>query len=99
MTITSVATINTMVKARFDAADIAHITGSPEYDAIDKLVKAITQIATTFKTKWYGGKCGAPPSLSAKTRRSPSQKIMTWIAAALSNQISSTPGSPYPLSP
>ena len=61
MTITSVATIDTMVKARFNAADIPRITGSPEYDAINKLVEAIAQIATTFKTKRYGGKCGVPP--------------------------------------
>ena len=52
MTITSVAAIDAMVKARFEAADLPCITGSLEYDAIDELVKAITQIATTFKTKW-----------------------------------------------
>ena len=26
--------------------------------AIDELVEAVAQIATNFKTKWYGGKCG-----------------------------------------
>ena len=50
-----------MVKVRFDAADLPRITGSPEYNAIDKLVEAITQIATTFNTKRYGGKCGVLP--------------------------------------
>ena len=71
MTINSVATIDVMVKARFDAADIPHITGSPEYDAIDELVKAIAQITTTFKTKRYGGKCGVLPLILSedKTRR------------------------------
>ena len=61
MTITSVAAIYAMVKARFDAADIPHIMGSTEYDAIDEIVEAITHIATTFKTKRYGGKCGVLP--------------------------------------
>ena len=61
MTITSVAAIYAMVKARFDAADLPCITGSPEYDAIDKLVEAISQISTTIKTKWYSGKCGVAP--------------------------------------
>ena len=58
MTITSVATIDAMFKACFDAAYLPRITGSPEYDAIDELVEEIAQIATTFKTKRYGGKCG-----------------------------------------
>ena len=64
MTITSVAAIYAMVKARFDE-------GSPEYDAIDELVKAIAQIATTIKTKRYGGKCGVLPLIVNKdeTRR------------------------------
>ena len=71
MTITSVAVINAMVKARFDANDLPRITGSPKYDAIDNLVKAIAQIATTFKTKRYGGKCGVLPLIVSKdeTRR------------------------------
>ena len=74
MTITSVATTDTMVKARFDASDIPHITGSPDYDAIDKLVKAITQITTTFKTKWYGGKCGVPPLIVSEYEARPVTK-------------------------
>ena len=45
-----------MVKARFDAAVLPRITRSPEYKAIDELVKAIAQIAITFNTKRYGGK-------------------------------------------
>ena len=57
MTITSVAAIDAMVKSRFDAANLPRITGSPKYDAIDELVEAIAQIATTFNTKRYGGKC------------------------------------------
>ena len=61
VTITSVAAIDTMVKVRFDAADLPRITGSPEYNAIDELVEAITQIATTFNTKRYGGKYGVLP--------------------------------------
>ena len=71
MTITSVAAIDAMVKARFDAADLPRITGSPEYDAIDELVEAIAQIATTFKTKRYGGKCGVLPLIVSEneTRR------------------------------
>ena len=58
MTITSVAAIDAMVKSRFNSADLP---GSPEYDAIDELVEAIAQIATTFKTKRYGGKYGVLP--------------------------------------
>ena len=60
-----------MVKACFDAADLPRITGSPEYNAIDELVEAITQIATTFKTKRYGGKCGVLPLIVSEdeTRR------------------------------
>ena len=61
MAITNFAAIDAMVKARFDAADIPRITGSPEYDAIDELVEAIAQISTTFKTKRYGGKYGVLP--------------------------------------
>ena len=53
--------MNVMVEARFDTPDLPRITGSPEYHAIDKLVKAIAQIATTFKTKRYGGKFGVLP--------------------------------------
>ena len=56
MTITSVTAINVMVKARCNAADLPRITGAPEYNTIDELVEAITQIAITFKTKRYGGK-------------------------------------------
>ena len=56
MTITSVTAIDAMVKARFDAANLPRITGSPKYKAIDELVEAIAQIATTFKTKRYSGK-------------------------------------------
>ena len=55
MTITSVAAI-AMVKASFEAADLPQITILPEYDAINELVETIAQIATTFKTKRYGGK-------------------------------------------
>ena len=60
-----------MVKARFDAADLPRITGSPEYKAIDELVEAIAQIATPFKTKRYGGKCGVLPLIvrEDETRR------------------------------
>ena len=61
MTITSVAAIDAMVRACFDADNLPRIMGSPKYDAIDKLVKAIAQIATTFNTKRYGGKCGVRP--------------------------------------
>ena len=51
MTITSVTAIDTMVKARFGAANLPRITGSPEYKAINELVEAIAQIATTLKIK------------------------------------------------
>ena len=68
MAITSVSAIAVMVKARFDAADIPRITGLPEYDKINELVKAITQIATTFKTKRYGGKCGVLPLIVSKDK-------------------------------
>ena len=61
MTISSVAAIDAMVKTRFVAADLPCITGSSEYDTINKVVEATTQIATTFKTKRYGGKCGVLP--------------------------------------
>ena len=64
--ITSVTAINMMVKARFDAADIPRITGSPEYDAINELVEAIAQVATNFNTKRYGGKCGVLPLIVSK---------------------------------
>ena len=66
MTITSVAAIDAMVNACFGAADLPRIMGSPEYDAIYKLVKAIAQIATTVKTKRYGGKCGVLPLIVSK---------------------------------
>ena len=66
MMITSVTAINAMVKARFDAADLPRITGSPEYKAIDELVEAIAQIAITFKTKRYGGKYGVLPLIVSK---------------------------------
>ena len=56
MMITSVTAIDEMVKGRFDAADLPRITGFPEYKAIDELVEAIAHIATTLKTKRYGGK-------------------------------------------
>ena len=55
-----------MAKARFDAADLPRITRSPTYDTIDKLVKAIAQIATTFNTKRYGDKCGVLPLIVSK---------------------------------
>ena len=55
-----------MVKSCFDAADLPRITGSPEYNAIDELVEAITQISTTFKTKQYGGKCDVLPIIANK---------------------------------
>ena len=66
MTISSVSAIDTMVKARFNAADLPRITGSPEYDATNELVKAIEHIATTFKTKQYGGKCGVLPFIASE---------------------------------
>ena len=66
MTISSVAFIDAMVKARFDAADLPRITGSPKYNAINELVKAIAQIATTFKTKRHGGKFGVLPLIVRK---------------------------------
>ena len=66
MTITSVSAIDAMVKSRFYAADLPCITVSPEYDAIDELVKEISQIAITFKTKRYGGKCGVLPLIASK---------------------------------
>ena len=71
MTITIVAAIKAMVKARFEAADISRITGSLEYNAIDELVETIAQIGTTFKTKRYGGKCGVLPLVVSedKTRQ------------------------------
>ena len=99
MTITSVAAIGAMVKARFDAAGLQRITISPEYDTIDELVKVIAQIATTFKTKRYDVNVVSYPSSSAKMRRAASQTIMPLISAVPSNQLSETPGSPYPLSP
>ena len=66
MTITSVAAIDTMVKSRFDAADLPCITRLPKYYAIDELVESIAQIATTFKTKRYSGKCGVLPLIVSK---------------------------------
>ena len=56
MTITSVAPIDAMVKARFDAADLPRIMGSPKYVAFNKLFEAIAQIPNIFKNKRYGGK-------------------------------------------
>ena len=66
MKITSVSAIDAMVKSRFDAAVLLRITGSPKYNTIDKIVEAITQIATTFKTKRYGGKYGVLPLIVSK---------------------------------
>ena len=66
MTITRVTAIDTMFKARFDAADLPRITGSPKYKAIDELFEAIAQIAITFKTKRYGGKYGVLPLIVSK---------------------------------
>ena len=66
-----------MVKARFDAADIPRITGSPEYDAIDELVEAIAQIATTFKIKQYGGKCGVLPLIVNEDK---ARRVTKYIA-------------------
>ena len=57
-----------MVKSRFDAAVLPRITGSPEYNTIDELVEAIAQIATTFKTKRCGGKCGVLPLIVSEDK-------------------------------
>ena len=71
MTITSVAAIDAMVKTCLNAADLPRIMGSPKYKAIDELVKEIAQIATTFKTKRYSGKCSVLPLIVSedKTRQ------------------------------
>ena len=77
MTIISVAAIDAMVNPRFDAANLPCIMGSPEYDAIDELVEVIAQIATTFNTKRYSGKCGVLPLIVIKDK---ARRVTKYIA-------------------
>ena len=58
MTETGAAAVDTMVKARFDAASFPQIIGPPEHGPIEKLVGAIATVATGFKTCIYGGNTG-----------------------------------------
>ena len=96
MTITSVATISTMVKSRFDAADLPHITGFLEYDTVDKLVEAIAHIATTFKTKRYGGKCGVLPLIVSKDKMHCVTNDNALDCSPAAEPAFQTPGSSYP---
>ena len=44
-----------MVEARFKAAVIPRLNAMPTILLIDELVKAITQVATSLKTRMWGG--------------------------------------------
>ena len=47
--------VNLMVKARFKAAVIPRLNAIPTILSINELVKAITQISTSLKTRIWGG--------------------------------------------
>ena len=49
------AAVDLMVKARFKATVIPRLNAIPTTLSIDKLVKAITQIVTSLKTRMWGG--------------------------------------------
>ena len=52
---TPCAAVNLMVKARFKAAVIPWLNAMPTIISINKLVKAISQVATSLKTRMWGG--------------------------------------------
>ena len=70
---TGTATVDAMVKARFNAASFPRITGLPEKKANNKLVGAIAMVATGFKTCRYGGKTGCLALVV-------DQEEMQWVA-------------------
>ena len=49
------AAVDLMVEARFKAAVIPGLNAMPTILLIDKLVKAIAQVATSLKTRMWGG--------------------------------------------
>ena len=49
------AAVNLMVEARFKAAVFPRLNVMPTILSIDKLVKAITQVTTSLKTRMWGG--------------------------------------------
>ena len=49
------ASFDLMVKARFKAAVIPRLNAMPTILSIDKLVKAISQVATSLNTRMWGG--------------------------------------------
>ena len=58
MTETVAAAVDSMVKARFDAASFPRITGTSDHGPINEIVGAIATVATSFKIRRYGGKTG-----------------------------------------
>ena len=49
------AAVDFMVEARFKAAVIPHINAMPTILSINELVKVISQVATSLKTRMWGG--------------------------------------------
>ena len=49
------ASVDLMVKARFKADLFPRLNAMPTILSIDKLVKAITQVTTSLKTRMWGG--------------------------------------------
>ena len=58
MSTTGAATIDAMVKTRFDTTNFTRIVGAPEYGPIDILEDEIAKVAATFKMTLYGGRTG-----------------------------------------
>ena len=50
MSTTGTATVDAMVKARFNATNFTRIVGAPEHRPIDILEDDIAKVAATFKT-------------------------------------------------
>ena len=49
------ASVDLMVKARFKAAKIPRLNAMPTILSINEIVKAIAQVATSLKTRMWGG--------------------------------------------
>ena len=49
------ASVNLMVKDRFKAAFFPWLNAMPTILSINKIVKSITQVATSLKTRMWGG--------------------------------------------
>ena len=57
------ASVDLMVEARFKAAVFPRLNAMPTNLSIGKLVKVIAQVATSLKTKMWGGTTRLPHSL------------------------------------